>query len=533
MLARRFPAITGALALAILAAVLPLGLRLSNDTSELSVTLRAASPSEVIAQPGAPLAAAVAGPPALLPRLDLAGDPDRVEPGLAFRTWRLVYGHRWERAVTTPVLTGPFDPEGSPWPCAFAVRLGPRFFDDGKPGGNDVESIVDRVVRAQFPIDAYGLHFAEVANTQLRVRPVDGAIEVEGGVTLADGGRRREPTRFQLKARIALAEKNGDLEARLRDVQVAWTGHTRSDPLVQLADLFMDVDVQARSMVAERLRGALSILKLPKDPFPLFDDRPDDRLTLRLCGAPLSRPDGLTVSLRVIANLAEPRLDPRVPGPTHLEAPPDPAAVEWGSDEPAAIEAVATAAAAHQALYLMWQSGEFARWGKRREVVSAMQRKLEERVTLDVTAIEPRLPPTVDGVERGAFRVRFGDMEVGRLDDGRRVVGNGDLLATARIDKGRLGASAALTDLRVTCVEGAALAWRLRPCLSDVVPVLREGGISSEGIPLDLALPDRLLRMNLVLGTELAIDGLEAETRGSPPVLHLRAGAKLVPRKAR
>lgn len=533
MLSRRFPAITGALALAILAAVLPLGLRISNDTAELSVNLHSTSPSEIIPRGGAPLATALVGPPELLPRLDSAGDLDRWEPGLAFRTWRLVYGRRWEREVTTPVLTGPFDAEGSPWPCALAVRLGPRFFDDGKPGGDDVEAVVDRVVRAQFPIDAYGLHFAEVAGTNLRVRPTLGAIEVEGSITLADGGRRRDPTRFQLRAKIALAEKNGDLDAKLRDVHVTWTGHTRSDPLVQLADLFMDVDAQARSMVAARLGGALAILKLPKDAFPIFDDRPGDRLTLRLCGAPRSRPDGLTVSLRVIANLAEPRLDPRVPGPTHLEAPPDPAAVAWGSDEPAPIEAIATSAAAHQALYLMWQSGELARWGRRREVVGAMQRKLEERVTLDVTAIDPRLPPVVDRVEQGAFRVRFGDLELGRLDDGRRVVGNGDLLVTARADAGRLDASAALGDLHVTCIEGAPGSFRLRPCLSDVVPVLREGGISSEGVPLDLALPDRLLRMNLVLGTELALDDLEAETRGSPPVLHVRAGARLVQRKAR
>ena len=266
-------------------------------------------------------------------------------------------------------------------------------------------------------------------------------------------------------------------------------------------------------------------------------------MTLRLCGAPSSSAAGLVVPFRVVATLAEPRVDPTIPGPTHLSIPLDAAALPWdaasGSEAPP-IEAIATAAGAHQALYLLWQSGELAKWGRRRDVVSSVQRKLEDRLAFEVGAIVPHLPPTAarSADDRGAFRVRFGDLEIGRLDDGRRVFASGDVLGRARIESGRLGLSGMLDDLRVTCVEGHAGAWRLRPCLSDVVPVVRASGMTSEGLPLGLSLPDRLLRTNLVLGTELVLEGMHAEMRGptpvtmgSTPVLHVRSGARLVLRK--
>jgi hypothetical protein len=363
----------GALLILAVFAALPLGIVTSGRARDLQVGLSTPAPHAIAPRPEEPLAPVTVGPPELLPRLEQRGAPDRAAPGLSLLTWQVTYGRRWERQVTFPVLYGPFDPEGTPWPCAFAVKLAPSFFDDGKPGGADVEAVLDRMVRAQFPFNVLGLRFASVASTALKVRPIAGALEVSGAVTLADGGRAGDPTRFYLKGRIALGERDGDLAPKLEDLQVTWAGRTRHDPMVSFASFFMNVDAQARGEARARVEAALSVLKLPKEPFALFDDRPADRVVIRLCNAPVSRPDGLTVHLRVVAKLAEPRVDPQIPGPTRLALPPRPDALSSSTAEEPTLSAVASKAAVHQALYLLWQAGQLTRWGSRRDVVTSIR----------------------------------------------------------------------------------------------------------------------------------------------------------------
>ena len=416
----------GALFLGALAAALPVGMRLARGGRELGVTLRTQAPHEIAPRPRSPLAPVTVGPPSLIPRLERSGEPDDAEPGLSFRTWQVTYGRRWERQVTVPVLTGAFDPEGRPWPCAVALRFSPRFFDDGERGGEDVASVIDRVVRAQFPFDVLGLRFAPVASTSLHVRPTAGGIEVRGGIALADGPR--DPTQFTLDAKIALGERDGDLSARIDRLSIGWTGRTRNDPLVALASMFVDVDAEARGIVAEKLRGALGLFKLPREPLPLFPDRPRDRLTLRLCDAPESRADGVTVRLRVVATLADPRLDPAVPGPPHLEARPELAAAgrgraaprrgrrERGGRRAGALPDVASGGSSRR--------GASSRgWRRRRAGQAPGSARLRSR-----RALSPHLPPVVLPAEGGgAFRVRFGDVvSVGRAGerDEKRVVAN-------------------------------------------------------------------------------------------------------------
>jgi hypothetical protein len=553
---RGLDAALGALLALALAAALVIALHLSAGARELRVTLRAPEPYELAPRPRQPLAPVTVGPPSLLGRLDAAaGQPDRADPGLWLRTWQVTYGRRWERQVTVPVLAGPFDPEGKPWPCAVAVRFSPRFFDDDKPGGEDVEAVVDRMVRAQFPFSVMGLHLAAVASTTLHVRPVEGGLSVTGDVLLADS--KRDPTDFALDAKIAVGEKDGDLTARIERLHVAWRGNTRRDPLVELAAMFLDVDAQARRIVGEKLGAALAILRLPKEPISIFPDRPGDRFTLRLCDAPDAHPDGLTVRLRVVATLAEPRFAPAIPGPPHLEdrpvlPPPGAGAPPAGAGAPPAgagappagagappagagappptFEAVASAAAVQQALYAAWQGGEMAAWGRDPRTREALARQLQDRLAFDLGDVTPLLPPVVlpEGAP-GALRVRFGALEVGHTG-ARRVLVHGDVLAGARVADGALGLSGTLSDLRMTCVEGAPGELRLTPCFSDVVPALRDSGVTGEGLPLDLALPGRLLRLNLVLGTDLVLRGLSGEVGGSPPQLRLRGEARLVKR---
>ncbi len=523
---RKLDALAGALFLGALAAALPAGLRLARGGRELGVTVRSAEPHEIAPQRGAPLAVATAGPPELLPRLELAGAPDRDDPGLWLRTWQLTYGHRWERQVTLPVLAGAFDPEGKPWPCAVAARLSPRFFDRGK-AGEDVAAVIDRVVRSQFPFAVLGVRFAPVSRTSIHVRPEEGALAVAATVVLGDSAR--DPTQLSFTARLRLGERDGDLTAKVESVGLTWRGSSRHDPLVELASLFVDVDAQARQVLAGHIEGALTLFKLPREPLPIFADRPGDRFLLRLCDAPEIHPDGLTVRLRIAATLAEPRLDAAVPGPPHLEARPDLGPAP-GAAPP--FEAAVSAAGVQQALYAAWQAGELGRWGRSPRVVAALRDKLQDRLAFDLGAVEPRLPPVVlPSVEPGAFRLRFGDLSLGTAG-GKRVAAHGDILARARVaDGATLGLSGELADLRVTCIDGAPGAWRLSPCFSDVVPVLRQSGLTGEGLPLDLPIPDQLLRINLVLGTDLVLRGLSGEVSGSPPQLRLRGDARLVARR--
>jgi hypothetical protein len=521
-------AVLGGLFLAALAVVLPVGLHLSAGARDLRVTVRSAEPYEIVKRSGATLAPAVAGPPELLHRLELEGAPDRDDPGMWLRTWQVTYGHRWERQVTVPVLAGAFDAEGKPWPCAVAVRFSPRFFEN-PPGGEDVVAVIDRLVRAQFPFEVLGLRFARVGRTRIDVRPEEGGLLVSGVISLADSAR--DPTAFSFSTKIALGEHDGDLTAKIERVSLTWSGATRHDPMVALASMFIDVDAQARAVLTGRLGGALAFLKLPKEPLAIFDARPGDRFTLRLCDAPESHADGVTLRLRLTGALAEPRLDPAVPGPPHLEARPTLGpAPDAGA--PPSFDAAVSAAGVQQALYVLWQSGELAAWGRQARVIGALRDKLQDRLAFDLEAVSPHLPPVVlpggDG-DDGALRVRFGDLELGSAG-GKRVAAHGDLLARARVEDGVLGLSAELADLRVNCIAGHAGEWRLTPCFSDVVPVLRESGLTSAGLPLDLPIPDRLLRIDLVLGSALVLQGLTGEVSGSPPELRVRGEAKLVRR---
>src|SRR5690349_8387314 len=103
----------GTLLVLAMGALLPLGLRSSRGTQDLSVTVAGPAPYEIAPRSTQKLTLATAGPPELLPRLEQRGDPDLLEPGLALRTWQVTYGRRWERQVTLPVLYGPFDDEGT------------------------------------------------------------------------------------------------------------------------------------------------------------------------------------------------------------------------------------------------------------------------------------------------------------------------------------------------------------------------------------------------------------------------------------
>ncbi|MFT3768726.1 MAG: hypothetical protein QM820_25045 [Minicystis sp.] len=481
---RGLDAAVGAVLVIVLVGMLLAGLRWSASAEDLRVTVRAPQPYEIAPRSGAPLAPVRVGPPSLLPRLEQVGLPDRTDPGLWLRTWQVTYGHRWERQITVPVLAGPFDPEGKPWPCSMAVRLSPAFFDDGKPGGEDVASVVERVVRAQFPFSVMGLRFAPVSTTSLRVRLVEGGLAVTGAIVLADA--RRDPTDFAIDAKIAIGERDGDLTAKVEHVRVGWRGHTRRDPLVELASIFVDVDEQARRIVSAKLAAALAIVRLPKDPISIFPDRPADRFTLRLCDAPDVRPEGFTLRLRVVASLAEPRVDPSIAGPPHLE---DRPVLPPAAEGAPTFEASLSAAAVQQGLYAMWQAGELSAWGREPRVIAALQRKMSDRLAFDLGAVDPRLVPVVlpDG-DPSMLRVRFGAVELGRVGE-RRVLAHGDVIARASFGSGGLGLAGTIADLRVSCVAGGPGEWTMSPCFSDVVPALRDSGMTSEGLPLDLEGP--------------------------------------------
>jgi hypothetical protein len=110
-------------------------------------------------------------------------------------------------------------------------------------------------------------------------------------------------------------------------------------------------------------------------------------------------------------------------------------------------------------------------------------------------------------------------------------VAHGDVKAAAEIEGGSIGLRGTLADLRINCVSGQPQGFTLSPCFSDVVPVIRQSAFTSEGLPLSMPIPERLLRLNLVLGTDLVLRDVRAEVKGGE--LRVRAAAELVDKGAR
>lgn len=482
-------------------------------------------------------------PRALAPRVTRP-DPEGIS-SIDLLTYRVVYGSRWEREITVPAVLGSTWKEEEPWPCAAKLRLLPSFFDDGKPGGGDALSIVEAKIRAQFPRTISAgrftvLKFAAVRSIDLTLRPESGVLVAAGDIVLDDDAS--DPTTFHVDAAVKLSESGGNLAVSLDRIDLSWKGKTRRALLVELADLVTDVEKIAQKVLRSEIGRILELVQLPTHALRLDDLGLGDAdasgagsMKLHMCSAPRVERDGVTLELGGSFTLDGRHEDPSIAGPPKLRGKPAElsfarAPAPNGVDEPAHnVELVASGEAFQQALYLVWQSRAMRLWGQRANVLETFRDKLQDRLTLELTAIEPRLPPVYVAAHPScdAVAVRLADVALGKLSDGRQVIAHADVCSSPRVRNGKLELEGRIVYVAVNCAAWDA-GWTLTPCLSDVIPIIRDEGLAGATLPLAIPIPDRLLHFSTIRDADVTLADLVADTHGE--LLHARARAVLTPR---
>lgn len=478
------------------------------------------------------------GPPSLegrIERFDAAGRSSTELLG-----WRVVYGKRWERMITVPHIVGPLQAEGTPWPCAVKVRMRPSFLDDGKDHQGDVVSILDAQIRQQFPrvIEVGGvtvLRFAEVRASSYAVRLDRGKIEITGEVTLDDDAAT--PTVFRFEGVLSLKEEAGDLRVAMDKFNLDWKGKTRRALLVELVDIVADVETIAEGEVKREIGKVLPFLRLPKEAFDLAklaitgpggpkgaDASVAGTIALRLCGPPVVDASGVSFEMGATVRLAGERRSKVIDGPPVTRGEISP--LDFPKTDDArpeeTLDAVASGEALQQTLYILWQSRVLDAWGKDRKVKEAFRAQLQDRLALEITGLDIGLPPAfVSGLDRcKGFGIRLADAPFGRTEEGWTAIAHADLCAIPTVTEGRIDL---LGTLRYVAVDCETSDGTLRPCLSDVVPVLREEDLSKYEMPLSMPIPERMIRVSLVRGAALTLSDLRATTRGGVLSMHARA----------
>jgi len=441
------------------------------------------------------------GPSELTPRVQrtVLGD-DR--PGIELQTWHLTYGGRWDREVTWPVLRGPFHAPWGEWPCALGLVLRPEMFDDGAPGGDDLASAIDAEIRRAFPIgldrrvpkvvrDAVNL--PKVHDTKVVVSLGEGTLDVRADIVFVDGATLAVDARLKLQRRALADEPNeedpGDLEAVVVRARVlSWTGPTRSGVFQQIIGRVARRVGKgiAQQYVRDHVVKTLAPLRLPT-PRAVLAGRPDDRLGVALCADPEIRPDGVRLPLRIMAKLS-PEKDPTIPGPLRVGG-----ALRWPDRQSdARLQVVFSPEGLSQLVYLAWQSGLLSEWAEDPALLGAFEARAADRLAFELTGLDLNMPPALTLGDDDGWRLRVAQVGLGPM--GRReVIAHADMHLTSLGTTDVLGFRGRIEQVWLNCLEPrSTTGFRLSPCLSDVLPILRDS--DELRAPVEMTLDPRLLR---------------------------------------
>ncbi len=539
--ARRFGEVAlGAAIVALTAIALPLGLARTGAAERLHAEVVGPGPYQ-LAQPGVNPPPALLGPSSILDRLDPAGVVDQRGPGLALRSWAVEYGKRWHRAVHIPLLTGPFDREGQTGGCGFSVRIRPGVFEPAT-GAGALAQIAKRQLNAYLPVTfrcgpATKITLPKATRVQMVLSMGRGDILVSLGATLPD------TTRIGARTRIAFRNEDGRLrvlrttpleplfEGPLRDkcsgaatikvvdfVRWLWHGETESI-----------VTSEARATITKHIgpviRELNSSLGKLNQPFALFEDRPRDRISLRLGSEPVVSPEGLVLTLCPAISLASPKVDSAISGPPHSSAePPRFLRSPRRSAAPQAprIDLLANTHGMNQLLYMLWQTGQLSRWGTSSLITDRLPDDIRA-LAFDITGFDPRLPPVLSPATTrdGSVRIRFANVAVGSWDQ-RTVFGHVDVDTRVRGQQGRISVGGDLATPKVQCAQQIQpRRWRITPCLSELMPLLADR-IAGQPLAfhLDLSAILQKLSRNSLGGLGLKLSDLRAQTASPPATLH-------------
>jgi hypothetical protein len=364
------------------------------------------------------------------------------------------------------------------------VRLGAGLFDT-RDAGAAIARLIDRRIRENFP-QSHAMGLVRLP----RVRRTTTALALRPGVIrIAVAGVLEDDTRFAVSFDARPESRGGELVVRRvsrvethYEVGPAWQRAILGIPLLGPAVIRPIANGRVTEEVTSHVDDALAEFRLP-DAFAPFSDRPGDRVRLRLGGDPEIAPTGIVLPLCATVVLAAPRVDPEVPGPPRVPfAPPDLAAT---GDPGATVSVAVTPALLNQVLYVLWQTGRLRAWGRAPAIRATLPTQVRT-LAFEFAGLEPRLPPVIAGDADGTdprWRVALGDVALGRFE-GQTVVAHGEMFVRVvdlRPGSGPVGSAGAIAlagDLgepRINCVRATAPdVWRYSPCLSDVLPVVRE-----------------------------------------------------------
>jgi hypothetical protein len=541
---------------------------------DLTVDLSSNQSFQVLERPGIPIPQAPAvKPDSLLARVEVHDLPAVQGPGLNLRTWRVEYGHRWEREVTLPILAGPFDQEGADV-CGFAVWLGAGLFDTSSAGAG-LKDAVHRRLAEMFPRTVEGggieIAFPAVERTIFRIELDQGRAHITAAITLLDG------TYLSARFDVRLASRGGSpVVERIGRVTPEWTGPTREQAqqagadkgaafgtgLGALAGFILGgplgallggglgaavgseygeeeanalAEEKAQEEIAGKIDAALAQLSFGleslRKPLSLLPGRPSDQVFLKLAANPSLSSRGISLPLCASVRVAGPKVDKSIPGSAHVAA--NAASVVEasvrGSD--AMIELTIDANGINQALYFLWQSGLLRELGRSSAVLDALPESLRS-LAFDVTGFDPALPPTtmagrLSSRERG-MPLLFGDISIGSWGN-RRVTGHAAMLVDINPVGDDLELSGVLHHMTVNCVEAEPDGHaRLTPCLSDLLPAARE---TLHETPLRRRFPGGEILGRLprdpFQSLHVAWSNLKASVHADPPRLSVRVNASL------
>ncbi|MCC6646099.1 MAG: hypothetical protein IT374_11075 [Polyangiaceae bacterium] len=474
-----------------------------------------------------------------------------VEAGVELLGWRASYAHRWEREVWLPAL-GPLEPAGDS-NCGYTLSFRPEVLDTssspwlereltrrGQRGIDAANQKLARMQRENF-VEWTSFRFPKVASATLRTKASPGRLDTHvelgfgRGWTLsfdaalsldADGGRLRVRSLTAPSVRASPG-----LEAAI--VERVHADHGPLCLLGRLPSLLGRPDACA-SIVGSTLQsegerailGALEALDAALSVTDFASPVPGrrDRFAVRVPSAPTVDAGGVTLPFCLAAHLAPPLRDPVVEGYPVVAsvASPAPATRAPGGSGPR-ITVSLTPAAVNQLLYVAWQSGALGALGRSSVVLDALPREARD-LAFTVTGLDPRLAPylssfTRDGATVSALSVKLGDWGA------REVVGHARL-ALELGASGPARAKATLTPrlIGVDCEARRGSDWELTPCLSDLLPAVRQRVIGRRMVG-ELDLEQALGLATAGLGLRPSLRGLELEL--SPAGLSLGAELRL------
>ncbi len=168
---------------------LPLALGALPPPTDLGAELFLPQPYVILDGPMAPQPSVVLDAPAR-ERAVVRDWPDTAGSGLNLRTWRVDYGHRWEREVTVPFLVGPFEREDA-GVCGWSIHLNAGLFDM-TGAGVGLKAVIHQAISSSFPYSVrdeesgISVTFPEVSKTEVRITFKAGLAQVFVAVDLVD-----------------------------------------------------------------------------------------------------------------------------------------------------------------------------------------------------------------------------------------------------------------------------------------------------------------------------------------------------------